>query len=99
MVTESAQVAQSRRKGAHRSLAPGELRVDFTPAECAVYALMGEGLASAEIAGRLCVTAKTVEAHIAHMCAKRGGVSTRQLRYEAIETDVLRRYGLIGDRA
>lgn len=61
---------------------------EFTSREQQVFALLGEGLSNPEIAERMDIAVKTVEANLAHMCNKRD-CTTRQLRYEAIRQHVL----------
>lgn len=61
---------------------------EFTAREREVFELMGQGLSSREIAERLVVTVKTVEAHTKHMSEKRG-LQVRHLRYEAIRAVAL----------
>lgn len=51
----------------------------LTPAESRVIELVEAGLSNAEIAGRISLSVRTVESHIAHAFAKLGVSSRREL--------------------
>jgi DNA-binding NarL/FixJ family response regulator len=50
--------------------APARYRVDLTPREAQVLALIGEGADNAEIATRLGVSVETVQNHVSHVLQK-----------------------------
>jgi DNA-binding CsgD family transcriptional regulator len=55
----------------------------LTPAELNVVRLVGEGLANKDIAERLFVSPRTVQAHLSHVYSKLGVTSRVQLAQEA----------------
>ena len=55
----------------------------LTPAELNVARLVGEGLPNKDIAARLFVSARTVQAHLSHVYSKLGVTSRVQLAQEA----------------
>jgi DNA-binding CsgD family transcriptional regulator len=56
----------------------------LTPTERRVTALVGEGLTNREIAGRMFVSRRTVETHVAHVFTKLGQSNRSQLATEAV---------------
>ena len=60
-----------------------ELGEPITPAELDVIKLVAEGLGNKEIASRLFVSPRTVQAHLSHVYAKLGLTSRVQLAQEA----------------
>jgi DNA-binding CsgD family transcriptional regulator len=55
----------------------------LTPAELNVVRLVGEGLPNKDIAARLFVSSRTVQAHLSHVYSKLGLTSRVQLAHEA----------------
>jgi DNA-binding CsgD family transcriptional regulator len=55
----------------------------ITPTEREVVALVAQGLTNREAAARLVVSSRTVETHVAHVLAKVGIASRRELAREA----------------
>lgn len=65
---------------------PPEARLkDLTDREFTIYQLLGQGLSSREIAGRLGLSVKTVETHRENIKRKRGLATTAELVQEATE--------------
>jgi predicted ATPase/class 3 adenylate cyclase/DNA-binding CsgD family transcriptional regulator len=55
----------------------------LTPAECDVVKLVAEGLTNKDVAGRLFVSPRTVQSHLAHVFAKLGVTTRTQLAQAA----------------
>jgi DNA-binding CsgD family transcriptional regulator/Tfp pilus assembly protein PilF len=55
----------------------------LTPAECDVVKLVAEGLTNKDVAGRLFISPRTVQSHLAHVFAKLGVTTRTQLAQEA----------------
>jgi DNA-binding CsgD family transcriptional regulator len=55
----------------------------LTPAELDVVRLVAEGLTNKDVAGRLFVSPRTVQSHLAHVFAKLGVTTRTQLAQEA----------------
>jgi len=55
----------------------------LTPAEQDVVRLVAEGLTNKDVAGRLFVSPRTVQSHLAHVFAKLGVTTRTQLAQEA----------------
>ena len=69
------------RRGRGTSSVPGALRaVGVTSREMDVLSLVSAGLTNAEIAGRLYLSPRTVETHVASLLAKLGAADRGQLR-------------------
>jgi DNA-binding NarL/FixJ family response regulator len=69
-------IEEFRFRGAHRSIAVDNRRVELTPREWDVLELLSDGLSTAEIAARLRLSRVTVRRHVS-MLERRLGVTTR----------------------
>jgi len=68
------------RAGRGDSVVPPDLRaIGVTSREADVLALVAEGLTNSEIGGRLHLSPRTVEKHVASLLAKTGGQRRTQL--------------------
>lgn len=83
MFLEEGIAVELLRRRAQRNQDAGKLAL--TPREREIFDKMGEGLTPSEIAGRLGVSAKTVETHKENMKRKLGNLSASQLRRLAIQ--------------
>jgi predicted ATPase/class 3 adenylate cyclase/DNA-binding CsgD family transcriptional regulator len=79
--TEEAIAYAQRGRGERKRPSTGW--ASLTPAECDVVKLVAEGLTNKDVAGRLFVSPRTVQAHLAHVFAKLGVTSRTQLAQEA----------------
>lgn len=70
----------------------------LTPREWEVFDLIGEGMENREIAMKLWISVKTVEAHRTHLREKLGCKTGNRLLRRAMEDSILREYGLIPQR-
>jgi DNA-binding CsgD family transcriptional regulator len=70
-------------RGRGRRKRPAAGWASLTPAELNVVRLVGEGLANKDIAERLFVSPRTVQAHLSHVYSKLGITSRLQLAQEA----------------
>jgi len=77
---EAIEYAQRGRGGRKRPSTGWE---SLTPAELNVVRLVSEGLPNKDIAARLFVSARTVQAHLSHVYSKLGLASRVQLAQEA----------------
>ncbi|WP_155769588.1 LuxR family transcriptional regulator [Mycobacterium asiaticum] len=68
---------------------PGAGWAALTPTELEVARLVSEGLANKDIAERLFISPRTVQAHLTHMYTKLGYTSRVQLAQEAVRRDQL----------
>ena len=72
------------RRGRSATLVPPRLRaVGVTAREAEVLSLVTEGLTNAEIAGRLFLSPRTVDHHVARLLAKTGAANRTQLAAHA----------------
>ena len=79
--TEEAIAYAQRGRGARKRPAAGW--ASLTPAEVDVVRLVSEGLANNDIATRLFISPRTVQAHLTHVYTKLGLASRVQLAQEA----------------
>jgi DNA-binding CsgD family transcriptional regulator len=62
---------------------------DLTPREAEVLGLVVEGLSNHEIADRLCISARTAQAHIAAATRKTGTRTRTQLAVHALRSGLV----------
>jgi DNA-binding CsgD family transcriptional regulator len=68
------------RPGRGSARVPAQLRgLGVTSREMEVYRLVAWGCSNAEIAGKLCISPKTVETHVASLITRTGQTSRREL--------------------
>jgi predicted ATPase/DNA-binding CsgD family transcriptional regulator len=79
--TEEAIAYAQRGRGDRKRPATGW--ASLTPAELDVVGLVAEGLTNKDVAGRLFISPRTVQSHLAHVFAKLGVTTRTQLAQEA----------------
>jgi len=73
-------VEELRHRGSSRTVSVGTRRVELTPREWEVGALLADGQSTAQMAHRLCLSEVTVRRHMSRLMGKLGVTSRDELR-------------------